>query len=419
MLVELNSLLGESSDQKVFLVATSGGPDSMAMLDMLSKYTTHLVVVHVNYKTRKESDDEQQMVARFAVDHGLMFEYEIANDYEKGNFQHWARQKRYQFFLKIYKKYNAQGLFVGHHMDDSIETYLWQSSRKSLYNYAGIPPKTTLWGMNVYRPLLGFDKKSLMDYCTQNHIPFSIDSSNQTNKYTRNKIRHSILEQYTSEEKKEMVKTIEWMNNQIKEEQEELNRFVSKNIKESTLELEEFNRLDETMQNRILYHYLYSYMVNPQKLSKKMLDNIRLQLMGDKPNVQIRLGDSMVLSKEYHQASVYSTQISTSFSYVIDSRKVEHVGCFLIAPSGPTNCGVAVTDEDFPLTLRNALPEDKISIKNGTKRLNRLFIDTKLPMRLRRTTPVLLNKIGEIILVVGLMKDFKRIHMQSNLFVIK
>ena len=87
-----------------YLVAVSGGPDSMALLDMLYKDNfTNLNVALVNYKKRKVSDDEQLMVEEFCKKRNIPFYYSVYNDENlKGSFQVKAREYRYNFFVKLY-----------------------------------------------------------------------------------------------------------------------------------------------------------------------------------------------------------------------------------------------------------------------------------------------------------------------------
>lgn len=418
MLEKFSELL-MSDHQKNFLVATSGGPDSMAMLDMLSKYTSHLIICHVNYKKRPESDNEQAMVAQFARDRGLIFEVEIADNFQKGNFQTWARYQRYHFFHRMYLKYNAKGLFVGHHLDDSIETYIWQSARQSIYKYAGIPPETTLLGMKVYRPLLTFYKRDLLEYCKQNHIPYAIDASNLTLDYTRNQIRHGIVAKFSDEEKKALIQSMEWENQQLSMVQQEVETVANQIIHGSRMDISSFLQIKPDIQRRLLHRFLAESILDIKKLSARFFDDIIRQIQSEKPNFQMRLDPRLVLAKEYDQLVVYNLDINQPYHYVIDQPGIQEMNGFLFLPHGEPSHGVAVVPDDYPLTLRSPLPFDEIQMGYGKKRLNRLFIDLKIPMRMRKYIPVLLNRDGVILLVVGYAKNSERRHMQSNFFVVK
>ena len=87
-----------------YLVAVSAGPDSMALLDMLYKDGFNLVVCHVNYKTREDSDKEENIVRNYCKDNNIKIYVNIYHDNSKGSFEDKARKFRYNFFADIYKK---------------------------------------------------------------------------------------------------------------------------------------------------------------------------------------------------------------------------------------------------------------------------------------------------------------------------
>ena len=85
-----------------YIVACSGGPDSMALLDMLYKANFKIIVCHVNYKTRDESDSEEQLVRRYCEKNDLKLFVDYFDNVYKGSFEVAARVFRYSFFKKIY-----------------------------------------------------------------------------------------------------------------------------------------------------------------------------------------------------------------------------------------------------------------------------------------------------------------------------
>ena len=129
---------------KTYLVAVSGGPDSMALLDMLLKENFNIIIAHVNYKTRDESDAEEAMVKEFAKSHNIKCYVDYFDHNYKGSFEDAARKFRYNFFAKIYEKENCNGLFVGHHKDDVLETYLLKKQRNVVNESYLINEKTII-----------------------------------------------------------------------------------------------------------------------------------------------------------------------------------------------------------------------------------------------------------------------------------
>lgn len=131
----LNKTLVES---KLYVVGVSGGPDSLFLLDRMRNSGYNLVVAHVNYKKRPESNQEEKLVKNYCQKYSLPFEiYQVkSSEYNsKSNFQAQARQIRYNFFQKLADQYQTKYIVVAHHFDDHLETYLLQNQRKSLVDY--------------------------------------------------------------------------------------------------------------------------------------------------------------------------------------------------------------------------------------------------------------------------------------------
>ena len=147
-----------------FLIGVSGGPDSMYLLWHLKDLD--VIVAHVNYHKRIDSDNDQKIVEEFCKTYNIPFEVlEITSHNKKGNFQAIARQERYDFYKKIYQKYNCNYLLLAHHKDD----------------------------MNIYRPILENKwKDKIQKFCDLNNIKYAIDSTNSQNIYSRNIIRNNL-----------------------------------------------------------------------------------------------------------------------------------------------------------------------------------------------------------------------------------
>ena len=83
---------------------------------------------------------------------------------------------------------------VAHHLDDLLETYIMQRDKKLSVDYYGLREFIVMDGLNVYRPLLKFEKKQLQAYCDDNKIDYGIDESNLSDDYSRNRIRHRVID---------------------------------------------------------------------------------------------------------------------------------------------------------------------------------------------------------------------------------
>ncbi|MCU4706736.1 tRNA lysidine(34) synthetase TilS [Mycoplasma sp. CSL7503-lung] len=182
---------------KKYLIAVSGGPDSMFLLNKFKN--KNVVVAHVNYNQRKDSYQDQKIVQNFCLDNNIKLEVlELKKeDYISGNFQEWARNERYTFFKSVYDKNKCNLLMVAHNIDDFLETSILQinSDRKPLY--FGIKKTNNIYGMNILRPLLfRYFKSTIESKSLSKKIPFHIDYTNLTNKYSRNIIRNELKNKY-------------------------------------------------------------------------------------------------------------------------------------------------------------------------------------------------------------------------------
>lgn len=192
-------------DNDSIVVAVSGGPDSMALLDMLYKFETEfkekyninysIVVAHVNHMLRDESKDEKIYVENFCKLRSIQFYY-LEKDVKNESLEHkmgteeYARKVRYDFFEEVRLKTNSNKIAIAHNLNDNVETILLNVIRG-----CGIKG---LCGMNIIngkiiRPVINIKKKDLLEYCEYNNINPCFDKTNEQEIYTRNKIRIKLI----------------------------------------------------------------------------------------------------------------------------------------------------------------------------------------------------------------------------------
>lgn len=385
-------MMEKENNPDIYIVAVSFGPDSMALLDMLQKQKQNLVVCHVNYHKRKESDGEERELRKYCHDRNIpIYVLEAGHPSEHVNFQAWARDIRYRFFASIYEKYQAKGLYVAHHADDDVETFLMQK-KKILRSY-GIKKERILYGMRVIRPLLSYRKKELYQYCIDHQIPFSIDSSNQENDYERNRIRHSIVESLSNEE----IRVYQNEKNQLNQKREEQFKRIEKVFKENMILIEDFLKLDKECQLLCLHDYIHQYLPN-YSFSKFKGQLILDALYSSKPNWRMMLERPYSLVKAYEILYMQREIEVDNYEYTLNEPGVLDTPYFSLDFRGDTS-NRNVTLEDYPLSIRNFHPGDFYFIKGKKKMVNRLFLDWKMPTDLRKIWPVILNKNGEIIYI--------------------
>jgi len=172
-----------------YVVAVSGGVDSMVLLDMLRQdKRLDLVVAHANHGIRADATQDEQLVKEYAKLYHLTFVGEHFNLGAQAS-EEQARQARYAFLRRCCKQQNAQAIITAHHQDDLLETAILAIMRGT--GWRGLAPFTD--AKNVVRPLLGTPKWQLIGYARSHNIPWREDTTNTDERYTRNYIRHTLM----------------------------------------------------------------------------------------------------------------------------------------------------------------------------------------------------------------------------------
>lgn len=408
----------ERLKKQKWVIAVSGGSDSMALLDMCTKAHIEFVVAHVNYKKRESADRDMQGVLEYCEKHHIPCYVNIVEKYkEKGNFQAEAREIRYMFFKECIEKTGYDGVLVAHHKDDVLETYLMQKRAKRIPSYYGIKEEVELYGMKVKRILLDFTKEQLKQYCHQNQVTYFDDESNFSDDYERNRIRHSLVEKMSEDEKDELFMEMMKKNQKLQEEQNKVNEFLS--LYPESIDKEAFLMLEEELQKKVLRQLIGAY-TKVDTLSIKAIEDIRHMIVSSKKAyVRHKVNDAYDFVVEYGKLYVEENGEEASFSYSLKEITYLNTPYFKITKEGKKIEGVTLYPEDFPITIRNAKLEDEIKLRLGTKKVRRFFIDNKIPHQMRKKWPVVENSKGNIIFVSGIGCDINHYSNNFSMFVLK
>lgn len=178
-----------------FVVAVSGGADSLCLLDVLTLLTQKrhqsLHIAHVNYRLRgTESEQDEQLVQEQARASGITLSVLRPRKTSVANLEEKLRDIRYHFFEKVRLQKNATRIVVAHHQDDQAETFLLRLLRGSgMQGLSAMRPKAGV----VVRPLIDMSRTDILRYMKERGLSYRIDSSNTDTRFLRNKIRSSLL----------------------------------------------------------------------------------------------------------------------------------------------------------------------------------------------------------------------------------
>jgi tRNA(Ile)-lysidine synthase len=182
-----------------YVVAVSGGVDSVVLLDSLVAEGTHeLVVAHFDHGIREDSAADARFVAELAKSYGLPFETK-REELGKGASEETARERRYQFLIETARKQAAE-LVTAHHADDLVETIAINLQRGT--GWRGL---AVFGNLAVFRPLLTMRKSELYDYALTHSLEWVEDETNASAKYLRNTLRRKIMSKLGSEQRRALI----------------------------------------------------------------------------------------------------------------------------------------------------------------------------------------------------------------------
>lgn len=225
------------------IVAVSGGPDSMCLLDALyrlkdefcckEKINYQLIVAHVNHMIRKEADAEQIYVETYCKERNIPFFYDkkdvekIARDL-KMSVETCGRKIRYDFFNHLLNQHHCNKIVTAHHLNDDVETILLNLIRGTgLKGLTGIDFKNNY----IIRPLVNIAKNDIMEYNKIQSLNPCIDKTNFENKFIRNKVRNLLIPTLESEYNSNVVTNILRMKQILKQDEDFLKKYTENVVK--------------------------------------------------------------------------------------------------------------------------------------------------------------------------------------------
>jgi tRNA(Ile)-lysidine synthetase-like protein len=272
---------------KAYVVAVSGGVDSVALLDMFVKKQpagTDIIVAHVDHGIREDSSKDADLVRGLAKNYGLPFESTSLKLGAEAS-EALARQERYIFLRQCCKKHNAQ-LVTAHHQDDVLETMLINLIRGT--GWRGL---VSLDSEEILRPLLSTPKSELIAYAKEHSLQWREDSTNSNQRYLRNYVRLNLLPRMHSKDSETAAKLLA-VNQRVMELKKDIATELQNILAESNKEVSTHHLImwPEAVAREILYSVLTKLDPNwhPSKLQlQRALHFVK----------SARIGQQIVISK--------------------------------------------------------------------------------------------------------------------------
>jgi len=402
------------------LLAISGGIDSVVMLDIFSKTKIQYAIAHCNFKLRgDESDSDEILVKKLSKRYNVEIFDNVcdASDYSKVvglSIQEAARELRYNWFNRVCLENNFSNIVIAHNQDDKIETFLINLFRGAgIRGLKSIPVKRD----NIIRPLMFATRKQIVEYAQENNLEYREDSSNSSDYYLRNNIRHHLIpkiKEISPGFAKSAQKSIDNLND-------------SYQLLQSVINEKRNNLFTQDVNNNILipivdilnlkpYSIWIYYLLKEFGFSRQITDAICYSLERKEQNIGSKFSSSdyeLLIDREFLivrkttnsrifkkvEISITKTKIENPIRMTMESQK--NTPEFVFSKSN----NVAYFNLDkltFPLTIRPWQVGDRIIPfgMNGSKLVSDILINNKVNSFDKENTYVLLSG-KKIIWLVG------------------
>jgi len=398
---------------KKLLVATSGGKDSMVLVHLFQKLKLNFAIAHCNFQLREsESDGDENFVVAYAKQNDITcfvtkFNTENYSKSHKLSTQVAARNLRYNWFNEILEQEKFDYIVTAHHADDVAETFMINLSRGTgLDGLIGIPSQNG----NIVRPLLPFSRTEIENYVTENNLQWREDSSNASDKYLRNKIRHHIVpvfKEINDSFLNSFQNTLEYLNQEHSLINDAVQMVYEKVVSEENeqLKIDISALLRYKNYKAYLYQWLYKYGFSAWEDVYNLVDSQTGKQIFSQNYVLLKNRGFLILSKiqdtENQEFIIFSIDVIPKFPLKLNL-------CNLSDISNQSKCVIFVDENkiQFPLTIRKFKEGDYFypSGMQGKKKVSKYFKDEKFTLFQKQDTWILESN-KQIVWIIGHRAD--------------
>ncbi len=369
--------------------AVSGGADSMALLGAMSllkeKLGIHLEVAHFNHNLRgEESLADETFVRNFCLERGIRCHVGSARVQagEKG-LEAAAREARYAFLEKLNGK-----IATAHTADDNAETLLMHLLRGSgLNGLGGIAPVRG----KIIRPMLTVTRQDVLAFLENQQIHYVTDSSNETDAFLRNRIRHHVMP-LLKEENPSIAGNLSATALRLRQDAQLLD-----SLAQPTTEVQALRQMPPALQARVLAKLLVNFGVKEPEAAH--VEQLRKIVNSPNPSAWGEFPGEVVVGRCYDTIVKLERQLPLGeYPLMCPGRtEIPELGLRVVCEEPHAADGMAVSICGA-LVLRSRRMGDTISLSCGTKTLKKLFIDAKIPAMQRERIPVIADEQGVVMI---------------------
>ena len=404
------------------IVGLSGGADSVCLLHFLnsikSEYDLTIVSAHINHGIRgEEAKNDAVFSETFSEKLNVTFrllEVDCVNEAQKNGetVEEAGRRIRYEFFSSLANTENSV-IATAHNSNDNMETVIFNITRGSSINGAkGIPPKRE----NIIRPLIFCTREEIEGYCKENSLSFVTDSTNLSDDYTRNKIRHLVIPELKSINTN-VEDAFSRFSESVRDDVEllenlALDAFKQAEIDKNTYSVNILNSFHKSIKNRVIFKAINNFcgeMPDSKKVQavcECINDNTKIQLYKNcyavtKDGVLKFFDGENIVSENQERIILGTLHSHYQFGeYIVETELLENISQKIkdLVLDNLIDCDTICGN----LVLRTRQEGDKITLhkRNVTKTLKKLFIEENIPKEERGLIPVISDDNG-IVWVYG------------------
>ncbi|MEC5157666.1 tRNA lysidine(34) synthetase TilS [Chryseobacterium sp. MP_3.2] len=404
----LKRICPEAEKQK-FLLAISGGADSMVLLHFFKISNLDFEVAHINYHLRgEESIKDQKLVEKYCKKNSVPLHIYIVSEDDlqpKNSIQEWARNLRYTFFKQILEERNLNFIVTAHHLNDELETFIINLSKASgIKGLSGIPTNEN----KILRPLLDFSKEDIYKSAKLNDIEFREDLSNQKNDYLRNKIRNEVvphLMQVNENFLSNFGKSISYLQQTNQFVQEQIHFIENETITQKDsyflVAKEKFFTQSQFVQVEMLRKFGFNSSVELEKLQNAAVGKIYKSV-----SHQMTVDREFLIIKELKVVQVDEVEIHLEINNLGEILIPENIHQE-ISVLGKVNWKIGKENIHLPLKLRTKKEGEVFYPLGmvGKKKISKFIKDEKISLLLQEKVFLLCDAEDQILGVLPLRQD--------------